>query len=84
MDVYDVPQCVTCQETSRESLSKVNEGVTTLIKFSKQWNNDKLVKYLSFHSFIHLFHFISKKSTIIDLKKNKQNAIIITNNYIIT
>ena len=47
MDVYDVLQCVACQETSSESLSKVNVGVTTLIKFSKQWNNDKLVKHLT-------------------------------------
>ena len=36
MDVYDVFNCVICQETSSESLSKVNVGVTTLIKFSKQ------------------------------------------------
>ena len=32
---------------SSESLSKVNVGVTTLIKFSKQWNNDKVVKHLT-------------------------------------
>ena len=39
--------CVICQETSSESLSKVNVGVTTLIKFSKQWNNDKLLTHLT-------------------------------------
>ena len=32
----------------------------------------------------YLFHFISKKSTSIDLKKSVQNAIIISNNCIIT
>ena len=37
---------------------------------------------VSFH--FHLFHSISKKSTSIDLKKNVKNAIIISNNYIIT
>lgn len=47
MDVYDVFNCVICQETSSESSSKVNVGVTTLIKFSKQWNNDKLLKHLT-------------------------------------
>ena len=47
MDLYDVSQCVICQETSSESLSKVDAGVTTLIKFSKQWNNNKLVIHLT-------------------------------------
>ena len=47
MDVYDISQCVICQETNSESLSKVNAGVTTLIKFSKELNNDKLVKNLT-------------------------------------
>ena len=33
--------CVICQETSSENSSKINVGVITLIKFSKQWNNEK-------------------------------------------
>ena len=42
--------------------------------------------YVAIHSFIHFicFHFISKKSTSTDFKKNVKNAIIISNNYIIT
>ena len=42
--------------------------------------------YAAIHSFIHFiyFHFISKKRTSTDFKKNVKNAIIISNNYIIT
>ena len=47
MQVHDVSQCVICQEISSESLSKVNAGVTTSKKFSKQYTDDKLVKHLT-------------------------------------
>ena len=40
--------------------------------------------YTNIYSFIHSFHFISKKSVSIAFKKKVQNAIIISTNYITT